>query len=223
MEFLKDRRIVLAIGGAVALLLGILIAATIMRGDKGPTKPPPAATGGLVVETGRDDDTKLDPTRPIRCFVSGVFVGELTLTDCAKRNGVATDALDVGVDETGALAAANQAGTVLAPLPPVQTAPQPPPPTEAGSSQPAPTQVSGDACWRYAGGGWTKIGAMDLNSCVQTLYAGQCEQRGGASYGRWGEQTLRLVRDKVEISSDNRRFRTLVEQGPGCSIPPVGQ
>lgn len=72
MEFLKDRRIVLAIGGAVALLLGILIAATIMRGDKGPTKPPPAATGGLAaVETGRDDDTKLDPTRPIRCFVSG--------------------------------------------------------------------------------------------------------------------------------------------------------
>jgi hypothetical protein len=64
---------------------------------------------------------------------------------------------------------------------------------------------------------------MDLNSCVQTLYAGQCEQRGAASYGRWGEQTLRLVRDKVEISSDNRRFRTLVEQGPGCAIPPVGQ
>lgn len=222
MEFLKDRRIVLAIGGAVALLLGILIAATIMRGDKGPDKPPPAATGGLVVETGRDDDTKLDPTRPIRCFVSGVFVGELTLTDCARRNGVATDALDVGVDETGALAAANQAGTVLAPLPPPQATVQQPSSTESASSQPAPTPASGDACWRYAAGGWSKIGAMDLNSCVQTLYAGQCEQRGGASYGRWGDQTLRLVRDKVEISSDNRRFRTLVDQGANCSIPPVG-
>lgn len=222
MEFLKDRRIVLAIGGAVALLLGILIAATIMRGDKGPTKPPPAATGGLVVETGRDDDTKLDPTRPIRCFVSGVFAGELTLTECAKRNGVATDALDVGVDETGALAAANQAGTVLAPLPPVQATPQPPTATAPTSSPTAPTQVSGETCWRYAGGGWSKVGDMDLNSCVQTLYAGQCEQRGGASYGRWGDQTVRLVRDKVEISSDNRRFHTLVEQGPNCSIPPVG-
>lgn len=223
MEYLKDRRIVLAIGGAVALLLGILIAATIMGGDKGPSKPPPAATGGLVVETGRDDDTKLDPTRPIRCFVSGVFAGELTLTECAKRNGVATDALDVGVDETGALAAANQAGTVLAPLPPVQAAQPPAVSTNPAAPQPAPVPVAGDACWRYAGGGWTRIGAMDLNSCVQTLYAGQCEGRGGAAYGRWGDQTLRLVRDRVEISSDNRRFRTLVEQGANCSIPPVGQ
>ncbi|MDO8297625.1 MAG: hypothetical protein Q7T19_14435 [Caulobacter sp.] len=223
MEYLKDRRIVLAIGGAVALLLGILIAATIMGGDKGPRKPPPAATGGLVVETGRDDDTKLDPTRPIRCFVNGVFAGELTLTECARRNGVATDALDVGVDETGALAAANEAGTVLAPLPPVQTAPQPPAPAgPAPTQQPAPVQAAGDTCWRYAGGGWSKVGSMDLNSCVQTLYAGQCEGRGGASYGRWGDQTLRLVRDRVEISSDNRRFRTLVEQGANCSIPPVG-
>lgn len=222
MEFLKDRRIVLAIGAAVALLLGVLIAATIMRGDKGPSKPPPAATGGLVVETGRDDDTKLDPTRPIRCFVDGAFVGELTLTECAKRNGVATDALDVGVDETGALAAANQAGTVLAPLPPPQAMAQQTAPTDPDSTQPDLTQVSGDACWRYAGGGWSRVGSMDLNACVQTLYAGQCEQRGAAAYGRWGDQTLRLVRDRVEISSDNRRFRTLVDQGPNCSIPPVG-
>ena len=222
MEFLKDRRIVLAIGGAAALLLGILIAVTIMHGDKGSKTPPPAATGGLVVETGRDDDTKLDPARPIRCFVAGVFVGELTLTDCAKRNGVATDALDVGVDETGALAATDVAGTILAPLPP-QTAPQQPAAVEASASQPAPVQtVLGGACWKYAGATWSQVGSMDLNSCVQTLYAGQCEQRGGASYGRWGDQTLRLVRDRVEISSDNRRFRTLVEQGDNCAIPPVG-
>lgn len=222
MEYLKDRRIVLAIGGGVALLLGILIAATIMRGDKGPSKPPPAATGGLVVETGRDDDTKLDPARPIRCFVSGAFVGEITLTECARRNGVATDALDVGVDETGALAAANEAGTVLAPLPPTQTPPREPAAADPAATQPPPDQSAGEACWRYAGGGWSKIGAMDLNSCVQTLYAGQCEGRGGASYGRWGDQTLRLVRDRVEISSDNRRFRTLVEQGANCTVPPVG-
>jgi hypothetical protein len=222
MEFLKDRRIVLAIGGAAALLLGILIAVTIMHGDKGPTTPPPAATGGLVVETGRDDDTKLDPTRPIRCFVGGVFVGELTLTECAKRNGVATGALDVGVDETGALAATDVAGTILAPLPPTQSAPQQPAPVEPTASQPAPVQAAGNTCWKYAGASWSQVGSMDLNSCVQALYAGQCEQRGGASYGRWGDQTLRLVRDRVEISSDNRRFRTLVEQGANCAIPPVG-
>ena len=221
MEFLKDRRIVLAIGGGVALLLGILIAVTIMHGDKGPNKPPPAATGGLVVETGRDDDTKLDPTRPIRCFVGGLFVGELTLTECAKRNGVATDALDVGVDETGALAATDVAGTILAPLPP-PAAQQQPAAAEPSASQPAPVQTAGNSCWKYAGATWSQVGSMDLNSCVQTLYAGRCEERGGASYGRWGDQTLRLVRDRVEISSDNRRFRTLVEQGANCSIPPVG-
>ncbi|HRD45052.1 MAG TPA: hypothetical protein PLF78_01065, partial [Caulobacter sp.] len=116
MEFLKDRRIVLALGGGVALLLGILIAVSIMRGSKAPAEPPPASQGGLVVETGRDDDSKLDPARPIRCFVAGQFVGELTLVQCAERNGVATGALDVGVDETGALAAADAAGTLLAPL-----------------------------------------------------------------------------------------------------------
>ncbi len=222
MEFLKDRRIVLALGGGVALLLGILIAVSIMRGSKAPAEPPPASQGGLVVETGRDDDSKLDPARPIRCFVAGQFVGELTLVQCAERNGVATGALDVGVDETGALAAADAAGTLLAPLPPAPSVAQPAQPNPATPSEPAPTQASGSTCWRYAGGAWSQAGTMDLNSCVQTLFAGQCEKRGGATYGRWGDQTLRLVRDKVEISSDNRRFRTLVDQGPNCSIPPVG-
>lgn len=222
MEFFKDRRIVLALGGGVALLLGILIAVTIMRGNKAPAEPPPASQGGLVVETGRDDDTKLDPARPIRCFVAGQFAGELTLAQCAQRNGVATGALDVGVDETGALAAADSAGTILAPLPPAPTATPAPQPTPTTATEPAPAAASGSTCWRYAGGTWSQVGSMDLNSCVQTLYAGQCEKRGGATYGRWGDQTLRLVREKVEISQDNRRFRTLVEQGPNCSIPPVG-
>ncbi|MDO9471954.1 MAG: hypothetical protein Q7J28_02785 [Caulobacter sp.] len=222
MDFFKDRRIVLAVGGGVALLLGILIAVTIMRGSKAPAEPPPASQGGLVVETGRDDDTRLDPARPIRCFVAGQFAGEITLTECAQRNGVATGALDVGVDETGALAAADAAGTILAPLPPKPIAPAPVQTAPTASSEPAQPAPSGSMCWRYSGGGWSQAGSMDLNSCVQTLFAGQCEKRGGATYGRWGEQTLRLVRDKVEISQDNRRFRTLVEQGANCSIPPVG-
>ena len=89
--------------------------------DKKPTEEPPASRAGLIVETGRADDTKLDPARPLRCFVGGAFVGEITLAECAKKNGVATGALDVGVDETGALAAADQAGMVLTPLPPTPT------------------------------------------------------------------------------------------------------
>lgn len=222
MELLKDRRIVLAIGGAAALLLGILIAVFIMRGDKGSDAPPPASTGGLVVQTGRDDDTRLDASRPIRCFVAGQFVGEITLAACAERNGVATGALDVGVDETGALAAADAAGTILTPLPPQAQTQAPPPAVVADNAPTAQPTASGSACLRYSGGGWSAAGTMDLNGCVQTLFAGQCEKRGGATYGRWGDQTLRLVKDKVEISSDNRRFRTLVDQGANCSIPPVG-
>jgi len=222
MEFFKDRRIVLAVGGGVALLLGILIAVTIMRGSRAPAAPPPASQAGLVVETGRDDETRLDPARPIRCFVAGQFAGEITLTECAQRNGVATGALDVGVDETGALAAADSAGTILAPLPPSPVTPAPTQPAPIDADEPSQATAVGSMCWRYASGGWSQAGAMDLNSCVQALFAGQCEKRGGATYGRWGEQTLRLVRDKVEISQDNRRFRTLVEQGPNCSIPTVG-
>lgn len=226
MEFLKDRRVVLGLGALLAIILGALIALGIANGNKGPDEPPPASQGGLVVENGRDDDTKLDAARPIRCFVEGQFVGEITLAECAKRNGVATGALDVGVDETGALAASGTTGAIVAPLPPSDATPpvvaQAPPQT-SGPSTPAPTPVAdGNACWRYADATWTKLEGMSLNACVQRLYQGQCERAGRATYGRWGQQTLRLVPGKVEISDDNRRFRTLARQDKSCNIEPVG-
>lgn len=205
-------------GAAVAVVLGVGIAAAVMSGGK-PKGPPPAAQTGLVVEVGREDDGKLDPARPLRCFVSGAFVGEITLAECAKKNGVATGALDVGVDETGALAAANEAGTVLTPLPPANPAPAPAPAAPVA----APVNAPVAACWRYQGAEWRKIpGDMPLNACVQTLFAGRCERPGGATYGRWAEETLRLVPGKVEASTDNRTFRSLVEQPATCAIPPVG-
>jgi hypothetical protein len=230
MELFKDRRVVLGLGALVAIVLGALIALAIARGSDDPDGPPPASQGGLIVEQGRDDDTKLDAARPIRCFVEGQFVGEVTLAECAKRNGVATGALDVGVDETGALAASGQTGAIVAPLPP-QGEPQSPviaqAPTQAPGpttpSTPAPTPTSdGNACWAYAGATWTKLEPMSLNACVQRLYAGKCERSGRATYGRWGQQTLRLVPGKVEISDDNRRFRTLARQSRDCVIDPVG-
>ena len=124
MDIFNDRRIILAlIGGALALMAGLGIAIGMVsktRNDK--TGAPPASQGGLVVETTTADDGGIDPARPLRCFVAGQYVGEVTLAEYAKKNGVATGALDVGVDATGALAAADDAGTVLTPLPPVQTA-----------------------------------------------------------------------------------------------------
>lgn len=228
MDFLKDRRVILG-GATLAMLAGLGIAWTLMSGhDKKPAEDPPASRAGLIVETGRDDETKLDPARPLRCFVGGTFVGEITLAECAQKNGVATGALDVGVDETGALAAADQAGTVLTPLPPTPTVTAPAtatpsnpaaPPTPAGASANAPLA----ACWRYAGNEWRRLpGEITLNACAQQLFNGRCEKSGGATYGRWGEETLRLVPGRVEISSDNRSFHTAFDQTSNCSIPNAG-
>lgn len=214
----KDRRTLLLAGGGLALAAGLGVAFIIMARDDGSSRPPPASRGGLVVQAARpDEDGKLDPTRPLRCFVSGQFVGELTLGECAERNGVATGALDVGLDETGALAAADAAGTMLTPLPPQPVVVSAPPGADFPDAAPVPLAT----CWRYSREGWRAVGDMDRGACVQTLFAGECEGRGEAMYGRWGDQTLRLVTGQVEVSSDNRRFHTLAQQGPGCSLPTV--
>jgi hypothetical protein len=221
MELLKDRRVLLAGGAALALIAGLGIALTVMHGAKSPTDAPPASRGGLVVETGRADDTKLDPARPLRCFVGGQFVGETTLAECAKKNGVATGALDVGVDETGALAAADQAGLVLTPLPPPAEAPTVLAPAATPAiTTPAVSSTPLAVCWRYAGGEWRKLpGEITVNACAQQISGGKCEKAGGATYGRWGDETLRLVPGRVESSSDNRTFHSIIELGPNCSIP----
>lgn len=222
-NLLKDRRVQLAGGAALALLTGGLFALSLHK--PAPKVAPPAATGGLVVESGRDDDAKLDPARPLRCFVGGQFAGELTLAACAQRNGVATGALDVGRDETGALAAADVAGTVLTPLPPTESAPTT---TSEASTAPQAAPIAAarpvmSACWRYDVAQWRKIAnSISLNTCVQSLFNGHCEKPGKATYARWGEQTLRLVSGRVEISSDNRSFQTLVLQPPSCILPSVG-
>lgn len=226
MISIQDRKTVLGLGGGLALLLGLGLAVTIMSRDKRSDAPPPASRGGLVVETGAGDEG-LDPARPLRCFVGGQFVGMETLAECARRNGVAAAALDVGVDETGALAAANDPGLVLQPLTPAQAAAAPvqPPPAAPPAAAPAPLPSSGRpvlVCLRHQNNEWRDAGVMTLNACVQALFAGRCERPGAASYGRWGEETLRLVPGRVEISADNRTFRTLIDQGAGCSIPQIG-
>lgn len=227
MELLKDRRVLLGGGAALAVIAGLAVAFALTGGkDRKPAEDPPASRGGLIVETGRPDDAKLnDPARPLRCFVGGQFVGETTLAECAKKNGVATGALDVGVDETGALAAADQAGTVLTPLPPPTVAAPvaPPTPSPAAAGAPAVPSAPLGVCQRYAGGQWNKLpGEITQNACIQQLFAGKCERPGGATYGRWADETLRLLPGRVEASSDNRSFHLVVEQAANCAIPGVG-
>jgi hypothetical protein len=224
MDWLKDRRVLTLGGMALALVAGLVVALVLVRRPNASSEAPPASQGGLVVQTGRDDDIKLDPMRPLRCFVGGQFVGELPLSACAKRNGVATGALDVGLDPSGALAASSGGTSDITPLPPepVTTAdavdPSQSPPATA--TEPADNHASA-ACWRYANGGWTPLpGDFAAVACAQALFAGQCVRPGGALYGRWGDRTLRLVPGRIEVSADNRTFRPLVEQGTAC--PPSG-
>lgn len=218
------RRVSLVLAGSLgALLAGSIIAWVLVRADQGAQTPPPASEAGLIIDSSAGDDGRIDPAKPLRCFVQGQFVGELSLTNCALRNGVATDALDVGIDESGALAAADQAGQALVPLPPPAAA------AAVAEEAVEPVDVESAAgpepgsCWRYGGGRWRKLASdLDLDGCVQSLFAGQCEKPGAARYGRWGNQTLRLVTGRVEASDDNRTFHTLAAQGTDCAIAPVG-
>ncbi len=183
-------------GAAVALLAGLAIAGAMLSGQRHePAQAPPASSAGLVIDSSGPDDGKMDPAKPLRCFVAGQFVGELTLADCAKRNGVATDALDVGLDETGALAAADQAGAVLTPLPPETDAPQAAGADDAaGGAMPLPVKrrwAAACATTRANGPGFRATSASTPASrrCSPAVASG----RGGATYGRWMQQTLRLV------------------------------
>ena len=212
--FNAQPRLRLALAGALAALAaGGLVAVVLNAGQEGERAgPPPASQGGLVIDASGAGLGRIEATKPLRCFVGGRLVGELSLKDCAQRNGVATDALDVGLDPSGVLAAGETSAAVTPLPPPAATAP-------ARPSASAPVA----ACWRYADNRWRKLPSdTTLNGCVQALFAGRCETPGSASYGRWGQQTLRLAPGKVEISADNHSFRTLVEQGPSCAIAAAG-
>ncbi|MGV9006214.1 MAG: hypothetical protein ACOH1H_05695 [Brevundimonas sp.] len=218
-----NNRTILAIGAGVAVVLAIVLALVFSGGRDRTPEAPPAARGGLTVDVA--DAPGLEPTRELRCFVDGQFIGMATLTDCARRNGLATDALDVGLDETGALAAAPTAAFAPPPsLPPVTlTEAEPlspmPPPGQTAPPVPAPV-AAGSACLRHTGSDWRSLSPnMSLNACVLALYSGTCVRPGEALYGRWGETTLRLVPRRVEQSNDNTRFRTLAEQDRNCQFP----
>ena len=198
--------------------------------EPAPKTEPVEEPGGLQVNVG--DAPSLEPTRELRCFVDGQFVGLATLSDCARRNGLATDALDVGLDEQGNLAAAPTAAFAPPPaLPQAQTADldvgaRPdgnPTPEKPQPDQPRIERASGVPCLRFTGSEWRQISNdMSLNQCVQALYAGTCVRPGDAQYGRHGNLTLRLVPRRVEQSDDNTRFRILADQDRSCQFPSLG-
>jgi hypothetical protein len=218
----RGRLAVIIGGGALVVLIAVAAAILFKARDHVAQTPPPASTGGLVVQTGQADDGKPDPKKPLRCFVNGQFEGIETLADCAHKNGVATEALDVGVDQTGAMAAANGQGVSLAPPPPTSDAPmESAPDAVVATPQAGSAHGAGGDCLRYTPAGWRKVGSgMPLYACVQALYAGRCARPGEVNYGRWGDSALRQAPHRIEMSDDNRTFRALAEQSDDtCAIP----
>lgn len=207
---------VAGLGAAGALLLGLLLAFLFRSEDPGPKQAPPASKGGLQVSV--DNPRPADLAKPLRCFVNGQYVGMATIAACAARNGVASNELDVGLDDSGELAAAPTAS--LAPPPAAPAAGQPVQPSAEIVEAVADAGPTG-VCLRYIGGEWRQVGdaPLTLNACVRALYEGRCEKPGGAQYGRWETTTLRLVPGRVETSRDDRTFTTLVQQTRGCAVP----
>ena len=221
----KDPRIVAAAATGVVAVVAVGAAAMVLLHRSAPA---PATTAGdrpgLQVQMGKGDD-KLDPARPLRCFVSGRFVGQATLAECAAKNGVSAQNLDVGLDTSGQIAAQAGAPEPLAPLPqPAVTGVSANLPSDTSRQTPSVVADGGGAadggCLRYAAGGWRQAGdAGGLKACVHALYDDRCVRPGEALYGRYGAQTLRLVPGRVEISGDNRSFRPLVAQDPdACTL-----
>ena len=226
MALPKDNRTVLIIGGGLAVVAAVAAALVFSGGRDRPTEAPPASQGGLTIDLA--EAPTLEPARELRCFVDGQFVGLATLADCARRNGVATSALDVGLDATGALAAAPTAAFAPPPElpaePTVEVASVDEGASPVESSRPTSAASSATACLRHTGSEWRAISnGMSLGACVQALYAGTCVRPGEAQYGRWGDTTLRLVPRRDEQSSDNSRFRTLAQQDRNCQFPELGR
>jgi hypothetical protein len=221
MNALQDRRIVAAVGAGAALLFAILIGVFVTRGHRHQDATPAtlqAAAAGLQIQPGQADSSTAS-TKPLRCFVGGQFTGMATVADCAKKNGVSAQALDVGLDPaTGAVTAAS--GSLAPPLQPMP-AQAVEPEQKAEQDQPAPPAAAPGDCLRYTPDGWRSAGAgVTLAQCTRVLFEGRCEHSGEALYGRWGQQTLRLVPGRVEMSADNHTFHLLVPQNPqDCSLP----
>ena len=226
---MREPRVLAAVGGG-AVLLAVVVAAALALSHRGDASVPEgASSGSLQVEAGKT--TVTGAAASLRCFVGGQMVGEMPLTDCAARNGVSSQALDVGLpppplppDTASAdpnasppTADAGQGGgtTTTASVGPSTS----PPDADASTDAGGPSDARGQ-CLRYAGGGWRAAprGGGSLKACTHALFDGRCVARGDALYGRYGALTLRSVPGRIEVASDNRTFNPLVAVDEGCNI-----
>lgn len=219
MNLLQDRRVQIVVGAGAALLLAVLVAVFALRQPGKASDADMAAKAGLQVNAVHDEP-KVSQTKPLRCFVNGQYVGDFPVLECAKRNGVAAQALDVGLDPVTGQVAGGSAPLQPLPAPTSATTPVPDAPPAIAEVQPS-TGAAGD-CLRFTGGEWRAAGqGLSLGQCVRALFDGRCVRQGDALYGRSGAQTVRLLPGRVEVSPDNRSFRTLMSQDPDdCTLQP---
>jgi len=153
MDLARPRTRLALWGAAAALAAGALVALALVRAHHGErAAAPPASRGGLVIDPSGARLGRIDPAGPLRCFVDGQLIGELSLAECARRNGVATDALGVGMDTSGVLAAGRPPGAAVTPLTPRKATAAP------AAAASAPSAGGGqDACWRYAENHWRRL------------------------------------------------------------------
>lgn len=225
----QKRMLWLGAGGFLAILVAIGLAMMLSSGHKDDKRMNDQPTG--LQFNVAEASASMDSKKPLRCYVNGAEVGDMTLEQCAQKNGVAAQKLDVGLDDNGNMTAAPTGSLAPVPTAPTSAAANAKPQTDAaqqadnGEVVPDTKPVASGpaaACLRFNGGEWNKLSdGLTLGQCVQLLYDGRCVSPGSAQYGRWGDKTLRLVPHRVEQSDDNSSFRTLVEQGQGCQVPMV--
>ena len=202
------KNLIVIIGGAlIVLVIAIFGAKWLSKGHENDprmnTKPTGLQVSVTEAPTGITQKT-------LRCFVNGAYVGDFSLSECAQKNGVAAQSLDVGLDDKGNPTAAPTASLAPPTSAPPKNLVTTKTETDTGSGE--ETMAQG-ACLRYAGGDWSEEAVgLSLAQCAHRLYDGHCERPGSASYGRWANQTLRLVPGRVEVSVDNHNFHTLYEQ-----------
>ncbi|MBA3812801.1 MAG: hypothetical protein H0X27_14365, partial [Caulobacteraceae bacterium] len=81
---------------AIAVVVGLALVGWLgVRRHHIPSTP--QAAHGLTIRQ-RYAVSSIRLVRPLPCYVNGRPVGQLLLRDCARRNGVATGPLDVGLD-----------------------------------------------------------------------------------------------------------------------------
>ncbi|MFN7109833.1 MAG: hypothetical protein ACK4MY_16565 [Brevundimonas sp.] len=77
MALPNDNRVIIAIGAGLVIIAAVVLALIFTGGGDKTPEAPPAARGGLTVDLA--DAPTLEPTRELRCFVDGQFVGMATL------------------------------------------------------------------------------------------------------------------------------------------------